>query len=167
MSGVKTWRYSVPTLNSLEGWAILFLDNAGCFAALSDYGDWTYRWNARGIAEKDMRYFILSCDDGYLLQKLNPHKEYDSDATLIAAKELIIGMRRERQLDVDEARNEWISLSDCDSLRTEIDFYRWTEMMDLGDVSDLYRTKHSEQARAFLKHCLPRLRMEIKNDLGL
>ena len=59
-SDVKVWRYSFPSIKG-EGWAIFFLDETGCFAALSDYGDWSYRWNQRGLPEKlTFRHFLLS-----------------------------------------------------------------------------------------------------------
>jgi hypothetical protein len=169
-SEVKSWRYSIPNTKGYEGWAILFIDNAGCFAALSDYGDWTHRWNARGFEEhekKDFRHFVLSCSDHYLLDKLNPRQEYDPEGTLQAVKEAICGMRRERQLEKDEAREEWEHLEDCERLENEYMFQRWMELTELSDAWELSTTKHSEQCRAFIQQCMPRLRELIKNDLGL
>lgn len=163
-SEVKFWRYSIPNTNGYEGWAVLFLDNAGCFTALSDYGDWSYRWNQRGMDQPDMRYFILSCDDDYLLRKINPAKEYDPEKTTAAIRELILGMRRETQLTKEEARDEWELTS---SLDTEYEFGSWMRDTNLPDASEVWCVKHSEQARAFLKHCMPRLRELIKNELGL
>ena len=169
-SEVKSWRYSIPNLNGYEGWAILFLDNAGCFAALSDYGDWSHRWNARGFEEhekKDFRHFVLSCSDHYLLSKINPIKEFDPEGTLLAVKETILGMRRERQLEEREARDEWEHLDDCENLDNEYMWQRWQDLTKLPDPYQLYTDRHSRQAQAFLRECMPRLREKIKNDLGL
>ena len=170
VSEVKSWRYSIPNTKGYEGWAILFLDNAGCFAALSDYGDWSHRWNARGFEEhekKDFRHFVLTCDDSYLLGKINPIKEFDPEGTLRAVKETILGMRRERQLEKDEAREEWEHMDDCENFDNEWMFNRWQELTELPDPYELYTDRHSLQARAFIRECMPRLREKIKNDLGL
>lgn len=164
-SETKHWRYSVPNRKGYEGWAILFLDSEGCFAALSDYGDWSYRWNARGFSpDEDIRKFLLRCDDDYLLRKIAPQQEYDPDKTKANIRELILGMRRERQLTKDEALEEWELTSD---LSNEYEFGRWAELTQLPDTSELFCQKYSEQAKAFLKECMPRLREVIKNDLGL
>lgn len=161
----KHWRYSVPNRKGYEGWAILFLDSAGCFAALSDYGDWSYRWNARGFSpDEDIRKFLLRCDDDYLLRKIAPKQEYDSEATQTSIRELILGMRREKQLDKEEARYEWDLSSD---VSTEFDFGRWMQNTDLPEAHEVYCQKYSEQAKAFLRECMPRLKEAIKNDLGL
>lgn len=166
-SDVKVWRYSFPSIKG-EGWAIFFLDETGCFAALSDYGNWSYRWNQRGLPEKlTFRHFLLQCDDDYILRKVAPVQEYDDAATLLAVKETILGMRRERQLTADEAREEWELPDAYEGLSDDYQFWGWANQTQLPDTHELYCTKYSEQARAFLKHCMPRLREAIKNDLGL
>jgi len=115
---MQMWRYAIPSLKG-EGWAILFLDNEGCFAVLSDWGDWSYRWNTRGVAEKDMRHFIVTCDNGYLRGKLNPVQEFDAEKTLVAVKEYICGTRREKRLTKEEAREEWWLLEEHEELDNE------------------------------------------------
>jgi hypothetical protein len=167
-SEVKMWRYAIPTVDGLSGWAILFLDSTGCFSALSDYENWSYRWNSRGFVEgEDFRKFLLKCDDDYLLRKINPKKEYDEEKTYAAAKEVILGLRREKEFTKEEALEEWELLKEYDALGSEFDLHRWAMETKLGDVGELYCVKHSEQARAFLKHCWPRLKELMKNDLGL
>jgi hypothetical protein len=151
-SDVKVWRYSFPSVKG-EGWAIFFLDEAGCFSALSDYGDWSYRWNTRGLPkEMTFRHFLLECSDDYILRKIAPQREYDSVSTLHVIRDMIIGMRRVDQLSKYEARVEWDRLESYDT--------------ELPDTSELYMTKYSEQARLFLKHCLPRLRTALSKDLA-
>jgi hypothetical protein len=164
---VKVWRYSFPSIKG-EGWAIFFLDETGCFAALSDYGDWSYRWNQRGLPEETtFRHFLLQCADDYILGKIAPKQEYDDEGSVVAVKETIIGMRREGQLTKDEAREEWDSIETYENFYSEFNFWDWAKTTSLSEVSELYTQKYSEQARAFLKHCMPRLREAIKNDLGL
>ena len=166
---VTTWRYSVPSEKG-EGWAILFLDSVGCVAALSDWGDWAYRWNPRGYEEgdgRDFRHFILSCDDDYLLRKLAPTQEWDGDATLVNVKETIIGLRRAKEWTADEARGEWELLEHCEGMHSEYNFWDWSRDTELQDTHELPVFKYSMQAQLFLARCLPRLREAIKNDLGL
>jgi hypothetical protein len=166
-SDVKTWRYSFPSVKG-EGWAIIFLDETGCFAALSDYGDWSYRWNQRGLPEETtFRHFIIQCEDDYILRKIAPKQEYDDEATLQAVRETILGMRREKQLTAEEARDEWELPDLHEGLCDEYQFWGWANQTELPDTHELTCYKYSEQARAFIKHSLPRLREAIKNDLGL
>jgi len=163
------WRYSVPSEEG-EGWAILFLDSAGCFAALSDWGDWAYRWNPRGYEEgdaRDFRHFILSCDDDYLLRKLAPTQEYDGESTFKNVKETIIGLRREGEWTKDEAREEWDKLEYCEGMHSEFNFLDWSRDTKLEDTHEIAVFMYSQQAKMFLARCMPRLREAIKNDLGL
>lgn len=183
MSDVKVWRYSFPSIKG-EGWAIFFLDSVGCFAALSDWGDWSYRWNPRGYEEgdgRDFRHFILTCSDDYLLRKLAPQQEYDPEATLQSVKEAIIEWRRDKHSSrkvtretLPEltpkalARDMWDELRPMyDNLCDPHQFSRWMEHTELQDTTELYCTKFSEQAKIFLQRCMPRLREALKNELGL
>lgn len=164
---VKVWRYSFPSVKG-EGWAIFFLDETGCFAALSDYGDWSYRWSQRGLPEGlTFRHFLLQCDDDYVLRKIAPIQEYDPESTLQGIKETISGMRRERQLTKEEARDEWELPYMNEGLCDEFQFWNWAQATELVDTHEFYCTKYSAQARAFIRECMPRLREAIKNDLGL
>lgn len=166
-SNVGVWRYSFPNVNGM-GWAIFFIDDAGCFAALSDYGDWSYRWNMRGMPEgKGVREFLLTCDDDYILRKIAPKREYDSEGTVKAVKEFILGMRREQQLTAEEAREEWDLIDFHEGLDNEYNFWGWNQDSNLPEKHELYQTRYSLQARAFLEKCMPRLRTAIKNELGL
>lgn len=164
---VKVWRYSFPSIKG-EGWAIFFLDEIGCFAALSDYGDWSYRWNIRGLDEGvTFRHFLLQCDDDYILRKIAPIQEYDPESTLQGIKETILGMRREKQLTKEEARDEWELPDRHEGLCDEFQFWGWTQDTELSDTHEFHCTKHSDRAKVFLKQCMPRLREAIKHDLGL
>lgn len=164
---VQIWRYSLPNVKG-QGWAIVFLDEAGCFAALSDYGNWSYRWNQRGLPEGlTFRHFLLQCEDDYILRKIAPKKEYDDEASLAAVRETILGMRREKQLTKDEAREEWELTDSYEGLSDEHQFWGWAQQTELPDTNELYLTKHPEDARRFLEHVMPRLREAIKNEMGL
>lgn len=166
---VQTWRYSFPSVKG-EGWAIFFLDSVGCFAALSDWGDWSYRWNPRGYEAgdgKDFRHFIISCDDDYLLHKIAPKQEWDGDATFKSVKEAILGMRRDGGWSKDKAREEWDLLENSGVSHSEFEFWDWSKDTELSDPHELTRHQASRQAKMFLARCMPRLREAIKNEVGL
>jgi len=165
----QVWRYSFPNVNNYEGWAIIFLDSAGCFAALSDYGDWSYRWSVLGFAEgEDIRKFLLTCDDDYLLRKLGQgRKEYDPEGTLESAKSAIIEARRDDRWTKDEARDEWDSLKTHDELRNEFDFGMWYSNTKVADAGECHQQRYPNQLKAFIKLEMPRLREVLRQELKL
>jgi hypothetical protein len=113
------------------------------------------------------RHFLLQCDDGYILTKIAPQQEWDADATLQSIKDAILGMRRDGGWSKEEAREEWDSLEYHEGFYSEWNFWEWSRDTKLTEVHELSCYKYSEQARAFLERCWPRLKQEIKNDLGL
>ena len=163
---MKTWRYSVPSENC-EGWAILFLDDAGCFAVLSDYGNYAYRWNARGFGSPGgIRPFLLGCDNGYLAGKLSPQKVYDGDATLRAVREYILERRRERDWTAERARDEW-DLLEWNDLDSEFRFQTWLNDTKIEDPWEgLAQYALDIHAAAFLERAWPRLKSLIQADLA-
>jgi hypothetical protein len=164
---MKTWRYSVPNLAG-EGWAVLFLDEGGCFSALSDWGNVAYRWNQRGLPEGvDFRQFLLECDADYITRKLGQNRtEYDPDATKESIRQFILNRRRDSCGDRARvrARDEWDLVDDMgDSMG---DFERWVENTDIDDTpSEFYCTRFVNEVTSFMKHAWPRLREVIAQDL--
>lgn len=163
MSEIRTWRYQVPN-EKHQGWAILFLDSIGCFAALSDYGDYAYRWPQAGWGPGDFRRFLLSCDRSYLFGKLAPRDEYDGQETLKLIRERIVEKRREGGLTKEQARAEMDLLEEHD-LDSEDGFSRWMDDTILGDAWEMACQSPPAQAVAFMDRCLPRLRALIEAEL--
>jgi hypothetical protein len=162
------WRYSFPNVKG-EGWAIIFLDFAGCFAALSDYGDWSYRWNSRGFAEgEDLRTFLVTCDDDYLMSKLGQgRKEYDGAGSFDAAKKAILSARRDGELEQEEAREEWDALHTFDELKAEYDFGMWYAQSKISDAGECFRNRYPQQLVEFLRLEMPRLREALRAEMKL
>lgn len=160
----KFWRYDIPNEKG-QGWGILFLDQKGCFAALSDWGDYSYRW----AAHKDMREFILQCGDDYIMDKLSPRSkmEYDGIATCASVKEQIIENRKDLLFDKEEAFKEWELVIDCHQLEEEGDFRDWASQTEMGDASEFYCKRQPVMIGAFIKNMLPKFREAIRLDLGL
>lgn len=161
---MKVHRYSVPNTESREGWAILFLDDAGCFACLSDFGDYNHRWNVKhGLDGEDLRRFLLGCDKSYLLGKLAPQKEFDAPRTLQAIKDYIA--QHKEHWDDDKYHKE-LELITSPSIESELDYADWTRETSIDDSWDFSCTSYSAQAVAFMERAWPRLKEKIKEDLS-
>ncbi|MHB1418700.1 MAG: hypothetical protein ACYCX4_03810, partial [Bacillota bacterium] len=105
---IQIWRYYIPSEDGLEGWGIFLLDSTGMFAAVTDYGNYAFRWAYHG--EKDFRKFVIGLknDPGYLLGKVLPNgKVYDGEETIKNIKETIIDVRRDGSWSKEQARKEW------------------------------------------------------------
>ena len=160
---VKHWRYSVPSKEG-EGWAVLFLDDSGIFAAASDYGNYVYSH----FCCNSIRHFVanLRCDH-YILDKLTGGNktEYNSKRTVQVLKELICTNRRENYWNKAMAREEWdnISLYDLDNYCWDID--GWLKATNIDCACEYLRYDFCGQAVAFVERALPRLQEKIKQEL--
>ena len=176
MSTVQIWRYWVPNQRPQEGWGVLFLDSVGCFAALSDYGHFSHRWPMAGMSKGvGLRQFLLGCDNGYLLGKFAPEREYDGDSTVEEIKREIIRYRRshsapsESEKSRDQAREMWDSLTRSDIAESSHALGEWWPLHgeDLPFIpTECCQTMPNPQAVAFLERCWPRLRECIRAELA-
>lgn len=165
----RVWRYAVPNARSPsgwnEGWAVLFLDEAtGCFAVLSDYGDYSYRWSAGGLDGRDLRVFLLDCDNGYLLGKFDPHQTYDGTKTHKAIADYIAEQGKHGGWDLEKVNAEQEKLTEAD-FDSQDGFADWMRETEIGDAWEMARRSHSAQAGAFLDRVWPRLKALIAADL--
>ena len=161
---VTTWRYHLPSVNC-EGWAVAFLDSIGCFAVLSDYGDYGHRWPQNGWGPGGFRDFFLQCGDDYVLRKIAPRKCYDGDATFREVKRRICDLRRHGSWSRDRAREEWDLLLGSEGLYSREDFSVWYQRTQIDEAYDLAVYDVEPQAKGFVTFCLPRLREAIRAEL--
>ena len=169
---VRTFRYSLPNVPEwCEGWAIIFLDSTGCFSALSDYGNYAYRWPDHGWGDFDFRKFFIERGDDYLLGKIAPNDVYDEDETLRAIKKTILSERRHAIALADaawtreRARQEWDLLDRYGWLDSEEAFQEWTRETSLDDPWMYQERKTHPRSVAFTKKVMPRLRAIIRDEL--
>lgn len=162
---MKTWRYSVPNTDHYEGWAIAFMDEAGCFAVLSDYGDYTYRWGSIGAPHRDIRSFVIGCDDSYLLGKLAPEEFFDGEKTTDAIRAHIDEQERDGAWSAERVAEERERIEN--GLDNERDFYVWHDSTDIDDAHSFWETSPNRHAIAFLHRAWPRLKAVIGADLEL
>lgn len=163
---VTTWRYHLPNDQSLEGWAICFLDSTGCFSVLSDWGNYGYRWSANGWGPGDFRAFFVRCDDSYVIRKIARSDEYKPAETLLRVKRRILEGRRSGGWTRERAREEWDILDGYEDLHRPEDFARWYDHTKIDCAYDLAVYDFSGQAQAFMKRVMPRLRERIRADLA-
>lgn len=165
---ITTWRYSVPSVNG-EGWAVLFLDSVGCFAAISDWGNFAHHWPVAGWRESgDFRTFIaVGASDDYILRKLAPRLEYDAEETLKTVKDAIRRKRRTQWLSRKRAREAWDQLDEFDNLVHPELFWQWYQAQTaLEDAQEHRCTRRPLDAVQFIEKAWPRLKEQIRAELA-
>lgn len=163
---IQTWRYQFPSEKG-EGWAVVFMDSTGCFAALSDWGSCSYRWSQAGWGPGDFRKFLLSCDDGYLASKFGQgRREYDPEGTVRSVKERLEELERGGDLSVEDLAEERELLRRFDDLDNEMNYMQWRQETKI-DVSDGFSMQRYERdVTSFIKRVMPRLRQKLKDELA-
>lgn len=161
---ITMWRYAFPSING-EGWAVILMDSSGVFSAVSDYGDYAHYWNHHGC--KDFREFFLGSSRDYMLRKLHPKKEYDSETTLDVVLSTIIEERRAGTLTKEEARDTWHEVRvHHNDLESEFNFFSWVESGPaITESWELYRDRFPVDAQAFVDNVMPRLAAVLKAEL--
>lgn len=156
---VTLHHYRLPSENG-EGWAIITIGTDGTFAALSDYGNWSYAgWSHHGCG--DIRRFFLRerRSDSYLITKLcSGHPRllhlYDGEATVKRIREAIIQHRRDGSFDARQARREWDLIEDLEVQESELAFGRWFDATNMGDAHEFCCSQPDPQCVAFVEKVL-------------
>lgn len=152
MSNVKHWRYYIPS-GEHGGWGIVFLDSFGVISAITDYGNFGYRWGS--IGDADFRKWFCDLNDpAYLISKfgMGMPKTYNSKQSLLNARQAIakhaLELREEYQKQCRNSRNDTLcqpypkvhrqnirdfldhakeQLEEHNALRWKEDFERWVD----------------------------------------
>lgn len=159
---MKIWRYDLPNVDRC-GWAIVVICEDGYFSAVTDYGNYAYKWSSFGDC---FRTFLVGLENGqrYISGKIS-RKEYNGEATCKDIKECILEMRRNGSFTEEEARKEWQLIAENNGLETEVDFTRFYDSTEIDDVNELYGESYNNDAIAFVKEILPRLVKTIRTEL--
>lgn len=149
-------RYYLPN-EKHEGWAIIVIGDDGFFSAVSDYGNYAFRWTAFGKSFKD---FLIDAHKGwdYFASKLSS-TEYSSRKTYQAIKEHILEYRKNGTIGREEAREEWDLLHDSNDVRdgNELDFSNWVQETKIEDAWEFYATDYPSDVKNFTQKTLKRL----------
>ncbi len=163
---IQFWRYSIPPIDSIEGWGIFLLDSTGMFAAVTDYGNYVYKWTHHG--EKDFREFIVKAyqSHDYILGKLTK-KVYSGKFTVEDIKNHILCFRRDGSYPKEFAREEWDLVKRIDNWDSILGFNEWYERTDIQDASEFYGKDWTPSAWAFATKLMPRLAEMLREELRL
>lgn len=158
-------RYVLPSVDG-EGWGEILISQNGMFAAVSDYGNYAYRW--RGFGGGDFREFVAGLADSpeYLAEKLHPSKIYDGRATVMNIKEAILYYRRRGNLSRNDAREEWRALlTYSEGIEIgETGFIFWLNVTMLLDAWELSCKSYPVNVMCFCKKLMPRLAEMIRKE---
>jgi hypothetical protein len=148
---VQLRRYVVRDPQHLD-WHVFVIGSDGYFSTVGSYGNYSYWWSNTGT--RDFRLFLIDLDDGYLIGKLHPQREYDGDETEKNIKEHIVRRRREGCMTKEEAREEWNLLKEED-LETREGFAFWWRETKIDDAHELSCYRHPAQVCGFAKKFWP------------
>lgn len=164
MTKPQLWYYSIPPTEEdrFSGWGMFVLGSNGFFAAVTDYGNYAYKWT-NFEPKEDFRKFFIECNWDYIRHKIHPAEEYDGDKTLVEVKKEIIYGRRHENMPKAIARQEWERLEYYNDLQDKEDFEGWASNTHLGtaEVYELVRTSPPADIRMFGERLLPRLKQAI------
>lgn len=108
---VEVRRVTVTDIQTWDNgdWCRLAIEEeTGRFWITSSYGDWSFCFAHRG--ERSIYRFLAECDDpDYLAGKLMGARSHvlDAEWTVAGIREDILRMRRDGELEKDEAQAEW------------------------------------------------------------
>ena len=183
MSEVKLWRYDLPSVSEKElkeselpflkgqlcqGWATIIVGSDGFFAAVSDYGNYAFRWGSPGV--DDFRKFLLLAEQSpdYFISKLSPHPyPYDGQKTLAAVKAYLLQERRNGNLDKETAREEWGLLEENEDLNNEMVFWDWCRATSIEEAHDFGEYPAPHDVTCFVTITMRRLCVLLRQELGL
>ena len=156
------WRYDLPDEDSWGGWALLVLSADGFFAAVSDYGNYAFRWTQFG--PQDFRRFIAQVNPDYVYSKLSHTKDVvDSAMTASRIRGEIESLTLSGHLSQD-VRLEEIQLLEEFEEQPSVEV--WLSSTSLQEAWYLIETKPEPQCWAFCTRVLPRLQARLREELA-
>lgn len=166
-SAIKTWRYDIPGEPEFHpatfvGRGTIFLGNDGCFSAITDYGNWSYKWQGK---YDDFRWWFVGFGAFYVLEKIAKQTELNIKDGAKYIQELI---------DQDRINEDELTkfLNDdeqgyLDDLVEDLDLDAWCRVSHWGSDSEIYQSfyDYPEQAKHFVNVFLPRAQTIVIQDL--
>lgn len=172
---VRSWRYYLPSTNG-EGWGVVHMDSTGFFAAITDYGNYSYLWSGHGKQPPfDFRDFVagLVRDPGYVLHKVAPNKVLDEAATRHTIRRFILESRRDSTWTAAQAREEWDLQEEIfvrglhgDGDESLDAFKAWLRETTISDAWELASWTEPPEAKAFVDRFMPRLCRVVADELA-
>ena len=133
-------QYSCLTVRANGSWVDLLWSEPSLRAIiLSDYGDWSYRWQS--IGSSSLSGFLASLDCDYMGNKMlgDQMLQVDTPATCLAVKEIIDEMEAYGDLSGDRLDNERDLLAELETGDMPLD--AWGVQTSLPEIFSLVRHK--------------------------
>lgn len=177
----KLWFYRLRATDGKDfEWAEVVIGSNGFFAAVSDYGNYSFRWTHFG---DDFRQFVLGIGPDYVHGKImgcsgRRSEVYDEAATLKGVRKSICALRRSLTLTREEARDAFEELKwDFAELYTSSDLERWgmtssfmalcaRRRIDFDLYEGVYKKMPEPQSWMFCERILARLKDAIRAELA-
>jgi len=142
-------------------WARIWVTDDGCITTISDHGNYGYWFTHPGC---EFRKFLCEVDDDYITRKLaGGENELDENATDRNVRELIIRLRRARNIDKCQARTEWNNIPT--DWHDEVDRSEWYLNTELPDASEVLSYCPPLQVRMFVKVLWPLFIAQLRAEL--
>lgn len=159
---VKLRRYHLPS-EKFEGWATIVIGDDGYFSAISDFGNYAFRWTHYG--DQDFRQFLLRMHESwdYFCSKLGS-QEFDGPATKRAIEVYILEQRREQEYTKEEAADLWEDLHSGD-FESETDFIDWSRETTIEEPWQFHTQSYPTHLQIFTKITMKRLNALLEKEL--
>jgi hypothetical protein len=158
-------------------WAIAIVHDAtGCLSLVTDYGNWSMRWNAWGMPRRadgrraTLHEFLADAGTDYVLSKvmdLKQRERVSRKKTIEYMKERILERRRGGGCSREAARDAWNALEDYDPTSPDQDeAYPPSEVQAVvSDAWECFMHAPTTDALAF-REMWPELRKLIAATVG-
>lgn len=151
-------------------WAFITLDsNNGLFQSNSSFGNYSYSWPNHG--RESFKSFLIEIDYDYFLNKVSNMNEVDGIKTKEKWTKAILEDRKDRVLDMYEARKAYDSLQTIDfsaSMDSIWDQFYYSFLGDIYDCMDFdLEVDFPIQARMFWEKIMKPFRKILKEELNL
>jgi hypothetical protein len=165
---VKVWRYTLPSTREpvYDSWSIVFVDETGCVAIISDWGNWSMRWVTQHTAHTDFRRFLIQCDYDYAARKLGRSEDqsvFDAEATRAAINKHVLEARRDKSLTKAQADKEMRLLDMIEDHHASFDL--WLQETKLEEAWNFRVSKRAHGLDHWTRVSFERLKAVIKAEL--
>lgn len=161
MAEIKTYRYTVPSVNG-EGWGVFLFDSNGAVTAITDFGNFA---NQFCLAEgEDVRKFLIEMRSDQMLCRIARKSDIDEEQTLKDIEEAVL-----EQTDESKIKKEKESLAqfraDLEYMPFEFAHFDWYQGTSLDDEDAFLVKKYPSAAVRFSNETYVRLQEKLKSEL--
>lgn len=161
---MRIWNYSIPSKRELGGgWASITIREDGFFAAVSDFGNYSYWWSHTGC--DDVReFFLKALDWAYFAGKFKPERRVHPERSFQSMRQYIVTERRQGGLSKEQARE---AISTIEIFEGDDDWEGYVREPDAYDLSPWEHavSEYDSDVMSFTKLVMPQLAELIREDL--